>query len=179
MSEVITFSRALKHINIEGMKVGLPEWTYKRISYYRFHKSTNQLVIICKECEKSFPVLEIIKIGDEYSWKDIHNDEEYHFSSEKSGYTACCRACQEKLKHSSRFDSGSGNLKGKDVASKERGRHSYTVFLTEENKIFLQLRKIAYGEEINSYINRILDMERTKNPLTITKGKQSISLEES
>ena len=46
---------------------------------------------------------------------------------------------------------------------------SYTVFLTAENKKYLQLYKIVYEEEITEVINSLIDDLRQRKPIQINK----------
>lgn len=164
MSEIIKFSRALKYIKtVDNVKVDLPNYLSRRISYYQFNYSDNTVEINCSECNSPYKVLKLENINNHWVWKDIHQEEEYHLMSEKSGFSACCIKC--KLKQDKR--------KKEDISNKRKHENEikkgYTVFLSDENKRYLQLRRIADGIEITNLLNSLISDEKRKHPLSIVE----------
>lgn len=156
MSKFINFSKVLKHVETgEGCTVHLPGFCSKRIHSYRFNTETEIVEILCKECGKAYPVLKL----DGDNWTDVHKENEYHFMSEKSGYDAVCMACKGALRQPA------GISQAKKPA--KRPTESYTVFLTPENKKYLQLYKIIFEEEITDVVNRMIDELRIKKPIKL------------
>lgn len=161
MSETIKFSRTLKQIELEdGSTIELPKFCNKRISFYQFNKETKVVEIVCSKCKKAYPVLKIEKDDDGKSgWLDIHKENKYHFMSEVSGYAAECVECKSA-------DTKQSKKRAKIVGNKD-DKLSYTVFLTSENKKYLQLYRIIYEEEITDIINSLIDELKIKKPIEI------------
>lgn len=163
MNQYINFSRSMKQIETKGgATVPLPEFCSKRISYYRFDPEGGILEIRCRTCEKFFPVMELQGSGEEYSWKDVHKESDFHFMSQKSGYDGECILCKnavKQLEHKEKAAGSSGRIK--------TDKESYTVFLTQENKRYLQLYKIVHGVEITEVVNELIEDLRRRRPLKV------------
>lgn len=159
MSEIINLSKAIKYLKSkDGQAINLPSYCRKRISFLKYNKDTEVLEIICSKCGKSFPVLQLEKdTNDKLQWNDIHKESDYHFMSEISGYAAECVNCKNNSKEKT--------MKNQKINNGEK--LSYTVFLTPENKKYLQLYKIIYGKEITEVINYLIDELREEKPIEI------------
>lgn len=158
MYETISLSKSIKSVESKsGQVIEIPGYCRKRISFFRYNKEDETLEIICSKCKNVFRVLQLSKEeGKELQWKDIHKESEYHLMSKTSGYAAECMACKskgEKLKEEKPINKGE--------------KISYTVFLSPENKKYLQLYKIVYDEEITEVINSLIDDLRVKKPIEV------------
>lgn len=156
MSDIIKFSKKVKCIKLEdGKKIDLPQFCSIRINSYTYSPETRTVEITCKECKNSFPVLKLELENGEQVWKDIHNEEEYHFITEKSGHAAICNSCKQN-------EASKKGIPGGSLSDKK----PYTVLLTKENKQYLQLVKVLKGKPINELINEIVDAERNRHPVS-------------
>lgn len=158
MSQIITLSKSIKTVESKsGQVIEIPSYCRKRISFFRYNKDTETLEIVCRRCQKSFPVLQLSEEGGkDLHWKDIHKESEYHLMSETSGYEPECMACKNKEEKPK-----------EDKPINKEEKVSYTVFLTPENKKYLQLYKIVYEEEITEVINKAIDDLRAKKPIEV------------
>lgn len=155
MSDYIKFSRTNKQIDLDSnTKLQLPKYCNKRISFYQYNKEEGIVEILCKKCGKAHKVLVPVKVNDEWTWKDIHKEEEYHFVSEVSGYNDICVSCKETRPSQISYQS-SGEREG------------YTVFLTQKNKKYLRLRKVLEGKGISELVNELIEKETKINPLNL------------
>jgi hypothetical protein len=158
MSTIINLSKAIKQVKSNnGQPIDIPLYCRKRISSFIYNQEDETLEIVCSKCQKSFPVLKLS--GADLRWEDIHKESEYHFISETSGYSPECVCCKNKLIQDQ-------NKINKPV-SKSEEKVSYTVFLSPENKKYLQLYKIVYEEEITDVINSLIDQLKTQKPIEV------------
>jgi hypothetical protein len=161
MIDTIKLSKAIKQVQSQsGQAIDIPAYCRKRISFFRYNKSNETLEITCSKCQEVFSVLKLSgEGGNDLHWKDIHKETEYHFMSAASGYSPQCVSCKNKsVQEQSKTDR---------PVIKVVEKISYTVFLTPENKRYLQLYKIVYDEEITEVINRSIDDLRAKKPIKI------------
>lgn len=161
MSDTINLSKAIKQVQSNnGQSIDIPLYCRKRISFFRYNKGNETLEIVCSKCQDVFPVLKLSREeGKDLHWKDIHKETEYHFMSESSGYSPQCVCCKNTLDQE--------KSKTDKPVTKVAEKISYTVFLSPENKRYLQLYKIIYNEEITEVINSLIDDLRAKKPIEI------------
>lgn len=163
MSEIIKFGKTLKQIELKtGTVMKLPEYCTHRISSYQFNKENNTVEIICKECKKAYTVLKLQE-GDDgsWSWIDAHKEIEYHFMGDLSGYSPICVECKNNLPKTDKNKKKNINKKN------DEEKLPYTVFLTAENKKYLQLYRIVYDEDITDVINLLVENLRKDKPIEI------------
>lgn len=154
MADFIKFSRTIKQIDLDNnTRLKLPEYCNKRISFYRYNKEEGVVEILCKQCGKAHKVLQPVQENDQWIWKDTHNETEYHFVSEVSGYNDICVSCKEN--------------RPKPVAENCSEKEGYTVFLTPKNKKYLRLRKVLEGKGISELINELIEKEAINKPLSL------------
>lgn len=160
MSDVIKLSKSIKQIQAnDGKTIEIPPYCRKRISFFIYNKSNETLEIACSKCQEVFPVLKLSKEGNDLHWKDIHKETEYHFMSVASGYSPHCVSCKNKLvQEQTKIDK---------PVTKVAEKVSYTVFLSPQNKRYLQLYKIVYQEDITEVINSLIDDMRAKRPIEV------------
>jgi hypothetical protein len=161
MSDTINLSKAIKQVQAkDGQLIDIPPYCRKRISFFRYSKGDESLGITCNKCQEVFQVLKLSREeGNDLHWKDIHKEAEYHFMSAASGYSPECVRCKNKLVQE--------QIKINKPVPKVEEKISYTVFLTPENKKYLQLYKIVYQEDITEVINSLIDNLRAKRPIEI------------
>lgn len=161
MKEFITFSKTRKYVKMEsGEHIDLPDYCRHRLRYYKFNTEDNTLELECAECKKSYKVLKLVEDNDTYNWIDIHDELEIHFMSPNSGYATYCSCCKDKKRQVV------NESKNKATKNNTTG---YTVFLTEENKQYLQLQKIVNGKGITEFVNELIEKQREKDPIIISK----------
>ena len=161
MPEIINLSKSVKSVRSKnGQVIEIPIYCRKRISFFRYNQESESLEIVCCKCQEAFPVLKLSEgEGNSLHWRDIHEEIKYHFMSDKSGYAAECMCCKNKLIQE--------QIKTNKPIPKVEEKVSYTVFLSSENKRYLQLYKIVYQEEITEVINRAIDELRYKKPIIV------------
>lgn len=148
----IKFGKRVKEVKMEDETVlKLPEYCTRRINYYIYNKESKNVEIRCRECGKEYSVLKAEKLDGKWVWRDIHDEEKYHFISEKSGFDAVCNDCKK--------------IKEKEFEEGNRDKEGYTILLTARNKQYLQLRKVLYKDEISKIVNELIDEERKRHPV--------------
>jgi len=161
MSGTINLSKSIKLLQSkDNQSIELPTYCRKRISSLQYNKDSETLGIVCSKCGESFPILKLEReIGSQLYWKDLHDENEYHFMSETSGYASECMNCKNNI---------TKKVIKKQIINDEE-KLSYTVFLTAKNKRYLQLYKIVYEEEITQIINSLIDDLSQRKPIEVNK----------
>lgn len=148
MNQCISFNRKNTVIKNDGAEIEIPEFVKSCFNRYRFNTETQVLERQCYSCQKWF---EVYKLKDGM-FHDIHNEKQYHFISEHSGFNTRCQKCLTPSLN--------------NVEDKEKDLTKYTVFLTKENYRYIQIVTAAKNVKKTEYINTLLDSERKNNPIS-------------
>lgn len=95
---LMVFKRGQQTILINNVEVQIPEEIRNRIGYCVFNEEDNSISIKCKQCEKSFKIMELK--GNNFV--KIDSESYYRYVSDKSGYSGSCVSCETKYKSSAK-----------------------------------------------------------------------------
>ncbi|MDR5659457.1 hypothetical protein RH915_08130 [Serpentinicella sp. ANB-PHB4] len=154
MKEYTYFSaKKLTFIDQNNETQQVPEFVTRSAKNYRFNHVTNKLEKKCIECKNYFEV----QLYENGKFIDIHDEEEIHFYSEKSGYDTRCRKC--KLEKASKEPNTEYQLEKTEKYQLENK-------LSADNIMYIRIVAAIEHMDEEQCLNYLLDLVRKTNTLT-------------
>jgi hypothetical protein len=140
----------LSFLDSNNVEQTVPDLVARAAKNYRYNHATQKLEKKCITCKKYF---EVQLYGEGKFW-DIHDEEEIHYFSEKSGYDTRCKKC---------------NLENKsDIEEQSSNKEYYQLSNEVSDENITYIRIVAAIEQISEKqcMNHLLDVIRKNNTLT-------------